>query len=106
MSGINDLQKEIVEWSTKTFGDRQTSAIPVCNHLLKEVNELKESISRLDGYKEEFADCFILLIEVANTLEISGDDLIELARQKMEKNKKRKWGQPDENGVIEHIEGD
>ena len=102
MSKLQQLQDDIVAWSTDTFGDRQTTAIPVCHHLKKEVDELIDGIQAGD-FKEEFADCFMLLIESAKTCGIETDELISLTYAKLEINKRRKWGKPDEKGVIQHI---
>jgi NTP pyrophosphatase (non-canonical NTP hydrolase) len=99
---LQKLQDEIVEWSTATFGDRRTTAIPVINHLEKEAQELIDELKSNGNYQEEFADCFMLLIDAAKTCGISTDELISLTFSKLEKNKKRKWGQPDEQGVIRH----
>jgi len=62
--------------------------------------ELKES--ELEK-RYEFADCFMLLIAAAKMEGMSGNDLILITRLKLALNKKRKWGKPDENGVVEHI---
>jgi NTP pyrophosphatase (non-canonical NTP hydrolase) len=102
---FQNLQNSIVEWSTATFGDRQTSAIPVLHHLEKETAELIEALEKHGNYKEEFADCFMLLIESAKTCGIETDELIVLTHEKLKKNKKRKWGRADDKGVIEHIKG-
>jgi NTP pyrophosphatase (non-canonical NTP hydrolase) len=65
-------------------------------HLRKEVDELAEDTS--DG--EEMADCFILLLTLA---EMAGVDLMAEAQRKMEINRKRKWGPPDADGVCFHV---
>lgn len=65
-------------------------------HLRKEIDELAEDTS--DG--EEMADCFILLLNLA---EMAGVDLMAEARRKMEINRKRKWGAPDADGVCHHV---
>lgn len=101
---FQNLQNSIIEWSTATFGDRQKTAIPVLRHLEKEVGELIEEIETQGNFKEELADCFMLLIEVAKTCGIETDELISLTYAKLKKNKKRKWGKMDERGVIEHVE--
>jgi len=101
---LQHLVDSIVEWSTATFGDRQTTAIPVVHHLIKESNELIDALESGFEFKEEFADCFMLLLESANTCGISAKELVDLTYAKLEKNKLRKWGAPDEHGVIEHVD--
>ncbi len=65
-------------------------------HLRREVDELAA-----DHSPEEAADCFILLLGHAHE---NGYDLLAAAKRKMAINYERKWGEPDEEGVVEHIE--
>jgi len=65
-------------------------------HLKREIEELDEDPT--DG--EEMADCFILLLNLA---EMAGVDLMSEARRKMEINRNRKWGKPDSEGVCHHV---
>lgn len=121
MDNRNELQKlmdDISEWSDNTFGlDQRNPAIAY--HLKKEIDELiwaikahqngnKPSVSvKGDMLVErvflEYADCFMLLLDSATHLGLSANDLIAYSRIKLEINKARKWGVPDENGVVEHI---
>ena len=103
LNKLQKLQNDIVAWSTSTFGDRQFTAIPVIEHLGKEADELIDAINNKGNYKEEFADCFMLLIEAAKICGILTNELIDLTYAKLEVNKKRKWGKPDEKGIIEHV---
>jgi NTP pyrophosphatase (non-canonical NTP hydrolase) len=112
--------EDISEWSDKTFGEGQRNPA-ILHHLSKEVKELIEAVEKFQasGIKttpytdselhcraafEEFADCFMLLLDSAFHFGLSADNLIAFTRQKLEINKKRKWGKPDCNGVVEHIE--
>ena len=45
----------------------------------------------------------ILLLDAAKKAGISGTGLIRIGFIKLALNKKRKWGKPDKDGVIEHI---
>jgi len=119
MSDLQKLMDEISEWSDKTFGENQRNPA-IAFHLKKEVDELiwaikahqngnKPSVSvKGDMLVErvflEYADCFMLILDSATHLGINADDLIAYARIKLEINKARRWGKPDENGVIEHLE--
>jgi NTP pyrophosphatase (non-canonical NTP hydrolase) len=105
MQGIID---EIGDWSEKTF-PKQTS-VGKLHHLLEEVGELIEECEREPGFMAtslnknlEFADCFILLLDAARKEGLSSDDILVTISHKMEINKKRKWGLPDENSVVKHI---
>jgi hypothetical protein len=51
----------------------------------------------------EYADCLILLLDAYRMNGGRADDLIETCYKKLEINRKRKWGKPDTNGVVEHI---
>jgi len=89
-----EFQREISEWAATTF-PHQTPASKVA-HLTDEVNELSDN----PGDGEEMADCFILLLNLA---EMGGFDLLEEAQKKMAKNKLRIWGAPDARGVCHHV---
>lgn len=120
MKELQDLMNDISEWSDATFGDRQTSRA-AAYHLRKEVQELIDALVEHRYHEErqnlaiikeenltgnanmEYADCFTLLLDSASHFGLTADDLIKLSRRKLEINKKRKWGNPDENGVVEHI---
>ncbi len=51
----------------------------------------------------EFADCFILLFGSAASDGMTYDDIVDAINKKMEINLNRKWGKPDENGIVNHI---
>jgi len=52
---------------------------------------------------DEFADVFMLLLDCATHFGINTDELITITYNKLDVNKKRKWGTADKNGVVEHI---
>jgi NTP pyrophosphatase (non-canonical NTP hydrolase) len=90
-------------WQTKTF-PKADSISQLC-HLLEEIVECKDAIyeGHLDKIKEEYADCFLLLFGSAMSQGLTFHDIFEAMKQKMEINKQRKWGKPDENGSVKHI---
>ncbi len=103
-----ELFEDIVNWQENTFP--LSSAISKITHLAGdepqgEILELKLDIleGRPEEAKTEFADCFILLMGAANSFGLTYDDVCKAIQQKMEINKARKWGAPDENGVCLHI---
>lgn len=53
--------------------------------------------------KNYFTALYVALIAFAAHIEIDRDELLYYTRQKLEINKKRKWGKPDANGVVEHV---
>jgi NTP pyrophosphatase (non-canonical NTP hydrolase) len=112
MSELSKFQEEVREWAEGTFNpnDQFTKHEFIkgrINHFLKEARELKEEFIRhpfpalMKSMGGELADCFILLLHISDLLRF---DLLEEAYEKMEVNKRRAWDQPDEDGVIEHIE--
>jgi len=103
--GLGDpsLQDQVAAWQAETFPGATTRSR--IKHLEKEVGELEEAelgISR-ERILREAADCAILLFGIAALV---GGDLLDEARKKLEINKGRKWGEPDEDGVVEHIDDD
>lgn len=85
------------KWSDETFGIR--TPLPSLHHLKKEVQEVIDEPHDL----EEYADCFMLLIDSARIAGFSMVDILDAMWLKFEKNKNRQWGAPDENGTVEHI---
>jgi hypothetical protein len=99
VSAIQQLQNELCDWADKTFGINRTAS-PVIAHLIREVYELEETPEDI----MEYADCFILLLQAAKLSGYDTDDLIRASFAKMEINKNRKWGKPNADGSVEHIE--
>jgi len=95
VSTVAEFQAQVAVWADKTFPGQTT--IAKCEHLLREAQELLAS----PGDPSEMADVFLLLCHIAHR---NGVDLMEAGRQKFEVNLSRKWGEPDEKGVIHHIE--
>jgi NTP pyrophosphatase (non-canonical NTP hydrolase) len=97
---MNKLQSEIYDWQRKTFPDSNCSSM--FHHLVKEIKELSNALENdnKDKVYEELADCMILLFGIAGLYRFDVESMI---KAKMEINKKRKWGKPDSNGVVEHI---
>jgi hypothetical protein len=91
---------EAAKFSNKTFGDEfERGPEGPINHLKKEVNELLES--PLD--RHEYADCFLLLVDAYRRAGGNIYDMLKAVEEKIEINKNREWGSPDENGIINHI---
>ncbi len=96
---MNSLQLEIKKFHERTFPD----AVPkvTIKHLQREMNELRDAIDKddLSNICEEIADCMIILYGLSNLYKIDAEKEII---KKHENNLKRKWKQPDSEGVIEH----
>lgn len=101
---INELHK----WQAMTFP--QATSLSKLYHLKEEVSELIKEIglNRISCPKNtfvrmEYADCFMLLFGAAIKDGFTLYDIIEAIKEKHKINKKRKWGKPDKNGVVKHI---
>lgn len=90
------LQTEIGCWSGITFPN--SSRETILRHLRDEVTEL--FAAQDDELPHEIADCIMLLLHLAHKKGISARDVI---REKFEICRKRKWGPPDEHGVVRHV---
>lgn len=93
---------EITQWQKETFGS--ATAMSKMNHLIEEIVELQDDLLvNAKDRRLEFADCFLLLFGCAAADGMSYDDICSCIDEKMEINRKRTWGKPQENGVIKHI---
>lgn len=94
----------ITQWQRDTF--KKATAESATKHLLSEVIELINAIrsqaSELDT-TYEFADCFLLLFGAASLYGMTYQDICEAIACKMSINKQRTWGEPNEEGYVEHI---
>ena len=98
---------KVTKWQEETF--KSMTVLSVLTHLAGkspsgEILELIEDII-IDSpnKKSEWADCFILLFGAAKKDGMSYADICQCVDDKMNVNKKRKWGVPDKNGVVFHI---
>ena len=101
---------EISKWQKETFG--QATPLSKLAHLLQEVVELKDALvnekenptsTNFNKVRMEYADCFFLLFGSAAAYGFSHQNICDAVQEKYEINKIRKWGKPDENGVVNHV---
>lgn len=92
---LDSLAEEQVAFANATFGNGAERRASCWAHLAKEVAELRAAPNDV----EEMADVFLLLAHGAQGL-----DLVGAVRAKLEKNRRRRWGVPDADGVVEHLE--
>jgi len=107
------IQYYLCWWGRKIWkgGKDLDLSVPNSLHLLEEAQEL---INAIEAYKKNptnrklFDDVRYELADIVGfAYDIAGDFGINLTTailEKMEINKKRKWHEPDENGMIRHIE--
>jgi hypothetical protein len=92
----------ITAWQSETFG--QATSLSKVAHLEQELKELRDDLFLQRASKvQEFADCFILLFGAAASDGMTYEDICHAIDEKMKINRSRKWGKPDENGVVNHI---
>lgn len=91
---LDRLLEEVNEWQAATFP--RSTARSAALHLLKEATELAENPTD----SEEMADVLMLVAAVAHR---AGVDLRSAVRKKLLKNRRRRWGTPDADGVVEHV---
>ncbi|MFV0402439.1 MAG: dATP/dGTP pyrophosphohydrolase domain-containing protein [Bacteroides graminisolvens] len=109
------LMNEIRAWSDLQFDNgifRPSRSLAISKHLQREAKELTVALEKYGEsgcyapVMEELADVLILLLDVATHTGNDVDALLTAANNKLQINKKRKWGEPDTEGVIEHIDND
>lgn len=94
------LAKEQSDWSQATFGtDKERGPMGALRHLEKEARETQAAPDDI----EEYADCFLLIVDAARRAGISPLQLIEAAQQKMAINRQRTWPRPVDDQPVEHV---
>ena len=98
MNSIDDVVTEIVLWQRETF--KQATTHSRKTHLIKELKELKKELKRGNIDWHEVADVLFMIIALAD-----GEDmnLVDVLSEKLEINRARVWGEPDKDGVVEHV---
>lgn len=94
------LAHDQAEWSQATFGsDTERGPLGALRHLEKEARETQEAPQD----SEEYADCFLLILDAARRAGISPLQLIEAAQRKMVINRARTWPKPVDDNPVEHV---
>ena len=91
MSTFGEFREKYLEWVAKTFPSE--SVKDQARHLVKEANELLESLEA-----EEVADCFMLLLCIANRLDLN---VVTEAEKKFAIIQDREWVR-GADGIMEH----
>ena len=94
---FQNLWNEITEWQDKQFPEATVES--KLKHLLVEVRD-----ELLENHTDplEYADAFMLLMGAADKAGLNLETVIIAIKEKMEINKKRKWGKPNKDGFQEH----
>lgn len=99
---MKTFQDRLGAWGDRTFP--HSTFTSKLSHLDDEVRELWAAPLRdrpHDAIREEAADCFMLLCHVAHA---EGFDLLAAAEEKFAAIQSRTWDEPDERGVVRHVE--
>lgn len=97
---LSCLAKDQSEWSQATFGtDQERGPLGALRHLEKEAVETQAAPYDI----EEYADCFLLILDAARRAGISPLQLIEAAQHKMVINRQRTWPRPVDDFPVEHV---
>ena len=97
---LSSLAKDQSEWSQATFGtDQERGPLGALRHLEKEAVETQAAPDDI----EEYADCFLLILDAARRAGISPLQLIEAAQRKMVINRQRTWPRPVDDHPVEHV---
>jgi|SRR5579871_2527215 len=100
-----ELFNEVTKWQKETFPT--ATALSRVHHLKEEILELIKELDiphpSYSQLQQEYADCFLLLFGSASASGMNYSDICCAIEMKMKINKSRRWGKPDENGVIKHI---
>jgi hypothetical protein len=91
---LDQLAELIRIWQRATFP--QATPASVAEHLRREALEFCESPTNA----EEIADLFHLVVGAAQA---SGHNLAKIVAEKFAENRARQWGEPDAEGVVEHV---
>lgn len=101
--GVSDFYRLGIahgEWSQKQFGsDADLGPEAPLAHLAKEVLEMMGDPSDLS----EYADGLLLLLDSSRRAGFTANQLLKAAFDKLEINKSREWGEPNEDGSVEHV---
>ena len=104
MKSLRQWQKEIADWGDRTFNhDVRGDSLRGCiAHLKKEVAELEESTKGMGLSNDSGTECADIFILLCSICRLQNVDLLKFVEWKMGINRKRIWGLPDKDGVVEH----
>lgn len=98
MSNLDTFIQDVIAWQHETFP--HSTAATVTSHLIEELHEIEALYhAGLEPDPIEAADVLMLLIAFADK---AGFDLIQVARDKLEINKRRKWTVTAAGGHTKH----
>jgi hypothetical protein len=100
MDRFQALAAKHAEWSQKTFGsDLERDWTGPLNHLKKEIREIEDQ----PFDREEWADGLLLFLDAARRAGFNAAGLVLAAEYKLSININRIWGEPNDDGSVEHV---
>ena len=97
---LDALVQDQSRWSQATFGtDQERGPLGALRHLEREAREAQEAPTNQD----EYADCFLLILDAARRAGMTPLQLVEAAQRKMAVNRSRTWPRPVDDQPVEHI---
>lgn len=92
--GLGPVIKEAISWGDATFPHETLRSLAI--HIRKEARELWRNPTD----PHEIADVLMLTFALAH---MAGVDPVAALREKLAICKAREWGEPDADGVTEHV---
>lgn len=93
---IPDVQQAITDWANKNF-PRRTAHSALVKLVMEEVPELVRDLKS----PGEYADCLILLFDIASLM---GIDIARAVHDKMIINQNREWEFDEKTGLAHHVQ--
>lgn len=87
----------MTDWAEQNFPQRTNHSI--LTHMRREIDEIEAHPDDI----EEWADVLLLFMHGMRERGINSTQLTHALEEKFAKNQARKWGKPDEHGVVEHV---
>lgn len=97
LGSVDLFQAQGAAWAARTFPAGTVAS--AMEHLRRETMEATEHPEDI----VEFADCLILLLRACSLAGHRFSAVFAAARKKQLVNEEREWGQPDAQGVVEHV---
>lgn len=99
-TSIDEFCRQQAAWSQSVFGtDQERGPIGALKHLAKEAVEAQQKPDDI----MEYVDCLFLTVDAARRAGFSWRTLLSAAWDKLEINRKRKWGKPTSDEPVEHV---
>jgi hypothetical protein len=99
-TSIDEFCRQLAAWSQSVFGtDQERGPIGALKHLAKEAVEAQEKPDDI----MEYVDCLFLTVDAARRAGFSWRTLLSAAWDRLEINRKRKWGKPTSDEPVEHV---